>query len=112
MKRRRKKRPFSPRDHRLYAVFYGMLARCYNPRCPMYRFYGLKGVRMCGLWERSFDEFCSWAKKNGYKKGLEIDRINPFGDYVPWNCRWVTQQVGRQNTRKNYREKMRKMYGY
>ena len=33
------------------------------------------------------------------EKDLEIDRINPFGNYEPGNCRWVTRSVQNNNTR-------------
>lgn len=32
----------------------------------------------------------------------EIDRINPFGDYEPSNCRWVTRKEQMNNLRKQY----------
>jgi hypothetical protein len=29
----------------------------------------------------------------------EIDRIDPFGNYEPVNCRWVEPEINRRNTR-------------
>ena len=38
---------------------------------------------------------------NGYSDGLTLDRIDPNGNYVPENCRWVMQKVQQNNWRNN-----------
>ena len=43
--------------------------------------------------------FVDWAKNNGYKKGMFIDRINPNGNYEPSNCRFVNAIINARNTR-------------
>ena len=40
--------------------------------------------------------------KNGYEKGLTIDRIDNDGDYTPDNCRWTTMSVQENNKRTNH----------
>jgi hypothetical protein len=41
--------------------------------------------------------FYTWAMVNGYKDGLEIDRIDGNKDYSPDNCRFVTHTKNLQN---------------
>ncbi|MDI6740757.1 MAG: hypothetical protein QME74_10400, partial [Candidatus Edwardsbacteria bacterium] len=48
-----------------------------------------------------YKPFRSWALKNGYKDGLEIDRINVNGNYEPNNCRWVSKKIQNNNKRNN-----------
>lgn len=35
---------------REYTLWYGMIARCYNPKCPEFMYYGAKGVTVCPKW--------------------------------------------------------------
>jgi hypothetical protein len=77
-----------------------MRYRCFKPTCTAYHKYGAKGISVCPEWDKSFETFRDWAMKNGYADSLTIDRIDPHGDYSPYNCRWVTQKV-QQNNRSN-----------
>ena len=80
---------------RLYRIWANMKQRCYNANIPDYKHYGAKGIGVCDAWRDSFEVFRDWAKNNGYKDNLTIDRIDPLGDYAPENCRWITRS---QNT--------------
>lgn len=85
-----------------------MKDRCGNPNNSGYQWYGAKGVKVCEEWKNSFESFYSWAMANGYKKGLSIDRINPFGNYEPSNCRWATsieQALNKRTSKKNVKLK-------
>lgn len=86
---------------RLYTIWRGMLARCYNKRATNYTHYGKLGVIVCRSWHR-FDRFAAWALDNGYTAALTLDRKDPRGDYRPGNCRWATWSVQQRNKRARY----------
>lgn len=56
---------------------------------------------MCKEWSDDFEKFYQWSIANGYKRGLEIDRIDNDGNYEPSNCRWVTRKKQLNNTSRN-----------
>lgn len=39
--------------------------------------------------------------REGYKEGLQLDRIDTNGDYTKENCRWVTAKENCRNRRDN-----------
>lgn len=69
------------RSH-LYMIWSSMKRRCENPNMPNYKYYGAKGIKVCGEWH-SFPKFKEWAKANGYVDGLSLDRIDSSRDYEP-----------------------------
>jgi hypothetical protein len=85
---------------RLYRTWRNMLARCRNPRNTAYRYYGAMGVTVCEEWQHGFVAFRDWAVAHGYAEHLTIDRIDPWGNYEPRNCRWATYLEQRHNQRK------------
>lgn len=87
-------------NSRLYRVWASMKDRCNSPTYKEYYNYGGRGISVCEEWQK-FEPFYKWAMVNGYKKGLEIDRIDNDGNYEPNNCRWVTRKQNTRNTRKN-----------
>lgn len=50
------------------------------------------GIRVCKLWDNSYEEFYRWALENGYdeSKSCSIDRIYSDGDYAPFNCQFLS----------------------
>jgi hypothetical protein len=88
-------------SYRLRDVYYGIIKRCYSPRCKNYCIYGGRGVRVCDQWRYSFSTFEQWARENGWKHGLQIDRVDCDGDYEPSNCRFVTSRENNRNRRNN-----------
>ena len=92
---------------RLYTIWSGMKARCYNPNFTGYYIYGGRGISVCDEWRNNFFSFQKWALENGYNDELTIDRIDGDGNYEPANCRWATykQQAANQHPPYTFVEK-------
>lgn len=84
----------------LYSVWTSMVQRTTNKNHPHYNLWGGRGIVVCNEWRESSISFINWAKSNGYKEGLDIDRINNDGNYEPSNCRFVTRSQNLLNKRK------------
>ena len=94
---------------RLYKIWLNMHQRCDNPNSdPEERYYfaGISYVKEC---ER-FEPFYEWATENGYRDDLTLDRINPFSDYSPKNCRWISLEQQASNTSNTYMRLVRETY--
>lgn len=87
----------------LYRIWEGLVQRCCNPKDTSYHNYGARGITLCNKWRYSSYEFINWAKNNGWKKGLDIDRVKNNGNYDPNNCRFTTRSINNLNSRKCYR---------
>lgn len=85
---------------KLYYVWYTMKNRCERETSKSYNDYGAKGVYLCEEWHDA-KKFIDWAIANGYKEGLEIDRIDVTDGYKPSNCRWVKRIDNANNKRNN-----------
>lgn len=90
-----------PHRKKLHNVWFGMRRRCNNPDYIQYRDYGGRGISVCQEWDErnGFESFYFWAIRNGFEKGLTIDRIDTNGNNEPGNCRWVTMTVQERNRR-------------
>jgi len=87
------------RKHPLYSVWDGMTQRCTNQKTKAYKNYGGRGVVICDEWRGNFKPFYDWCLSNGWRKGLEIDRIDNDGNYEPSNCRFISHRLNNLNTR-------------
>ena len=88
---------------KLHHVWSLMKQRCLNPNCLSYKDYGGRGITICPEWTdklNGFTNFRDWALNNGYKEGLQINRINNNGNYETSNCNWVTRLENMRNQRK------------
>ncbi|RYG99961.1 MAG: hypothetical protein EON58_01990 [Alphaproteobacteria bacterium] len=88
-------------NHPLSYVYCGMISRCENPSNLTYGFYGGRGIYVCEEWKADRAAFFDWAIQSGYRKGLQLDRIDNSGPYSPKNCRWVTSKENNANKRTN-----------
>src|SRR5699024_2379123 len=85
---------------RLYRIWAGMKTRCLNPNDRAYLQYGGRGIGICAGWI-DFEGFFEWAKNNGYKSDLTLERIDVNKNYQPDNCTWIPladQAKNRTNT--------------
>lgn len=82
---------------KLYHIWESMKGRCYTKGHTSFKNYGAKGITVCAEWVESYDLFKDWAIDNGYREGLQIDRINGEGEYSPNNCRFVTPRENNIN---------------
>lgn len=87
-----------------------IIRRCSNKMDMSYKNYGGRGISICEEWRNDFIAFNEWSIKNGYEKGLTIDRINNNGNYEPSNCRWVTRALNNQNRRTTILTKQRAIH--
>lgn len=80
----------------LCKVWKSMIRRCTESAYEKHLYFG-KGIKVCDEWINDYFAFKDWALKNGYKKGLQIDRQDNSKGYQPNNCRWVTSEVNCNN---------------
>lgn len=85
---------------RLYNIWKGMLSRCDNPTETGWEHYGGCGISYDETWG-DFTVFRSWSETAGYSDTLTLDRINPFRNYGPDNCRWIPLGVQQLNKREH-----------
>lgn len=75
-----------------------MKDRCDNRNCPVYRYYGGKGISYNSRW----GNFLNFLNDMGERpEGTSLDRIDTSSNYWKSNCRWATreQQAYNQNLR-------------
>ncbi len=80
------------KKHPLYNVWKGINQRCYNSNCREYKWYGSRGIKVHEDWKNNAPDFIKWGESKGYKKGLQIDRIDRNKNYEPANCEFVSRK--------------------
>jgi hypothetical protein len=90
-------------SHPLHAIWGSMKARCGNKNNSHYKYYGGRGVIICDEWRNNFKTFYEWAIKNGWHKGVELDKdkLSPFKtgkEYSPLYCSFITRKENLRNT--------------
>lgn len=91
---------------RLKSIWKAMNQRCYRESHVEYKHYGGMGIKVCEEWSDGFLKFEQWAIENGYDENSDrasctLDRIDPFGDYAPDNCRWSDMSTQNANRKAN-----------
>ena len=87
---------------KIYNIWVNMKDRCSNLKHVYYKDYGNRGITVCDEWldkGTGFIKFRDWALNNGYKEGLQINRINNDGNYEPSNCNFVPSEENMRNRR-------------
>lgn len=85
--------------HPLYPIWKDMNARCYNPKCKNYKWYGARGISVCEEWQNDPTLFIKWAMDTTWEKGLTLERKDNNGNYNSENCIFVTYLEQANNTR-------------
>lgn len=86
------------RNNATYKLLNGIKDRCLNPKAKDYERYGGRGISVSEDFLNPVF-FNDWCLRNGYKKGLQIDRIDNNKNYSADNCRFVTSKENMRNTR-------------
>jgi len=86
------------RMSRTYKSWAKMIERCTNPNCKDYPNYHGRGITIYEPWMK-FENFLNYMGECPEK--LELDRVDPNGNYEPGNVRWAdeyTQSINRNWT--------------
>ena len=89
-----------------YEVYHSMMQRCGHLKGASERQlndYRDRGIAVCHLWQKSPTAFGDWLLAHGWRKGLQIDRIDNNQGYSPENCRVTTPKENLNNRRNTLR---------
>lgn len=84
-----------------YGRWQHMMRRCNDSSHPKYKDYGGRGIKVCPEWH-DIRVYCEQLPE-GYREGMELDRIDNDGDYHPSNVRWATKSVNCDNRRTGHK---------
>jgi hypothetical protein len=79
-----------------YKSWASIKKRCFNPKDPMYAYYGANGITMHPEWVNDPAAFCAYMGQPP-EEGMSVDRIDNAKGYVPGNVRWATNLMQARN---------------
>jgi hypothetical protein len=102
----------NPRER---GIWYMLFRRCYHEDHVGYKYYGAKGVTVCERWHRDNPNgFKNFLQDIGPAPSLEhtLDRVDPRGNYQPFQrdgvtpqVRWATRVEQANNKRSHWEDK-------
>ena len=82
-----------------YIIWLRMKERCLKPKCPEYKYYGARGIKICDEWM----DFSTFLRDMGFRpNGLTLERNENNGNYEKSNCRWASRKDQSRNKRNNH----------
>ena len=74
-------------EHPMHYIWRSMLARCNNPNCKSYKYYGGRGIKVSNRW-MYYQNFLEDMKERP-SKNHSLERIDTNKNYTLSNCRCV-----------------------
>lgn len=91
-------------ETRTYVTWTNMNKRCNNQNHKKYKYYGGRGIKVCGRWSNKNPKgFENFLEDMGERpKNKTLDRINNNDGYFKENCGWITIKQQHRNMRSNH----------
>lgn len=83
-------------ESRTYRIWKAMHNRVQSKSPRSFKYYMALGITVCKRWDK-FENFLQDMGEAPPKRS--IDRIDPYGNYEPGNCRWATASMQYWNQR-------------
>ena len=83
----------------VYGVVDAVIRRCHDVNKDNYSKYGARGIEVCEEWRHDRATFCKWLEYEGFREGLQVDRIDNDKGYSPDNCRLLPNSFNGINKR-------------
>lgn len=85
-------------EQQLYAIYNGIIYRCYNTKWVQYHCYWWRWIKC--EWD-TFEEFYNDMQPI-YIKWYSVDRIDNDWNYSKENCRWITRSENSRKANKDF----------